>query len=215
MKNLNRVHDLTGQRFGRLTVIGIDESRNTRKTYWICQCDCGNMSSHRSDGLLSGSIKSCGCYKREQSAIKVSKNHKHKQSGTRLYNIWLGMKGRCYNPNDPVYKNWGGRGITICDDWKNDFSCFYNWAINNGYMENLTIDRIDNDGNYEPDNCRWASQKQQSSNRRSNINIKIGNETKTLMEWCEIFKLPYTTVNMRYRRMRGDGKISLDKLFNG
>ena len=215
MKRMKSVHDLTGQKFGRLTVIGIDESRNTKKTYWICQCDCGNISSHRSDGLLAGTIKSCGCYKSEQDAIRVAKNHKHKQSGTRLYNIWLGMKSRCYNTNDPVYKNWGGRGVTVCDEWKNDFACFYEWAIENGYNDKLTIDRIDNDGNYTPDNCRWASQKQQSRNRRSNIEITIGNETKTLIEWCEIFKLPYQTIHARYTRMQNEGQVSLDRLFKG
>lgn len=215
MKNIKRVHDLTGQRFGRLTVIGIDEGRNTRKTYWICQCDCGRISSHRSDGLLAGTIKSCGCYKREQDAIRVTKNHKHKQSGTRLYGIWQGMKGRCYNPNDPSYKNWGGRGVEICDEWKDDFTCFYTWAVENGYSEDLTIDRIDNNGNYTPDNCRWASQKTQARNRRSNVSITIGRETKPLVEWCEIFKLSYTTVNARYKRMLGEGTISLDRLFKG
>lgn len=215
MKNIKRVHDLTGQRFGRLTVIGIDEGKQTKKTYWICQCDCGKISSHRSDGLLAGTIKSCGCYKSEQDAIRVAKNHKHKQSGTRLYNIWLGMKARCYNSNDPVYANWGGRGITVCDEWKNDFACFYNWATENGYNDNLTIDRIDNDGNYTPNNCRWASPKQQARNRRSNINITIGNETKTLVEWCEIFKLPYQNIRGRYIRMQDEGQISLDRLFKG
>lgn len=213
MKDIKRVHDLTGQRFGRLTVIGIDESKNTRKTYWLCQCDCGKITSTRSDRLISERVKSCGCYKSEQDAIRVSKNHTHKQSGTRLYGIWMGMKGRCYNPNDPVYKNWGGRGIEVCDEWRNDFACFYKWAVENGYKEDLTIDRINNDGNYTPKNCRWASPKQQARNRRSNINITIGNTTKTLTEWCELFDLPYKTVNARYKRMINTGQISLDKLF--
>lgn len=123
------------------------------------------------------------------------------------------MKGRCYNPNDPVYKNWGGRGIEVCDEWRNDFACFYKWAVENGYKEDLTIDRINNDGNYTPKNCRWASPKQQARNRRSNINITIGNTTKTLTEWCELFDLPYKTVNARYKRMINTGQISLDKLF--
>ena len=125
------------------------------------------------------------------------------------------MKGRCYNPNDPSYKNWGGRGIAICDEWKDDFTCFYTWATENGYSEYLTIDRIDNNGNYTPENCRWASQKTQSRNRRSNVSITIGRETKSLVEWCEIFKLSYTTVNARYKRMMAEGTISLDRLFKG
>lgn len=215
MKRMKSVHDLTGMRFGRLTVIGIDDSKHTKKTYWICQCDCGNISSHRSDGLLAGNIKSCGCYKREQDSIRVAKNHKHKQSGTRLYAIWQGMKARCYNQNNLSYQNWGGRGIEVCDEWKDDFACFYKWATENGYGEDLTIDRIDNNGNYTPGNCRWVPQKTQARNRRSNLSITIGRETKSLVEWCEIFKLPYGTVNARYKRMMAEGTISLDRLFKG
>lgn len=210
MKNINRVHDLTGQRSGRLTVIGIDDSKQTRKTYWICRCDCGKIVSVRSDAIVSKKSKSCGCYKNELSTERVMKNHTHKQSGTRLYNIWQGMKGRCYNKNDPRYCRWGGRGITVCDEWKDNFTSFYEWALEHGYSDDLTIDRIDNDGNYEPDNCRWASKKQQSRNRRSNISITIGNSTRTLTEWCEIFNLPYNAINARYHR---NNNISIEKLF--
>lgn len=215
MKNINRVHDLTGQKFGRLTVIGIDTTKETRKTYWLCQCDCGKISSHRSDGLLSGRIKSCGCYKSEQDAIRVSKNHKHKQSGTRLYRIWQGIKERCHNENSPDFKNWGARGIKVCDEWKNSFEAFYQLAIENGYSENLTIDRIDNNNGYNPQNCKWSTSKEQSRNRRSNIDITIGNTTKTLTEWCEIFNLSYGTVNARYHRLLASGTLSLDNLFKG
>ena len=215
MKNLNRVHDLTGQKFGRLTVIGVDTTKETRKTYWLCQCDCGKISSHRSDGLLSGRIKSCGCYKSEQDAINVSKNHKHKQSGTRLYRIWQGMKERCHNENSPNFKNWGARGIKVCDEWKNSFEAFYQWATETGYNDNLTIDRIDNNVGYNPQNCKWSTAKEQSRNRRSNIDITIGNTTKTLTEWCEIFNLSYGTVNSRYHRLLASGTLSLDNLFKG
>ena len=216
MKNMNRVHDLTGQKFGRLTAIGIDLARDTTKrTYWICQCDCGKISSHRADGLLRGTIKSCGCYKSEQDAIRVSKNHKHKQSGTRLYSIWQGMKERCYRKTSSCYKNWGGRGIDVCDEWRNDFAVFYQWAIDNGYKKNLTIDRIDNNAGYNPQNCRWVTIKEQCRNRRSNIDITIGNTTKTLTEWCEVFDLPYGTINARYHRMFANGTLNLDNLFKG
>lgn len=214
MKNLSKVKDLTGKRFGRLTVIGIDEGRQSRKTYWICQCDCGKITSHRSDGLQSGSIRSCGCLKNELSAERVAKNHKHKQSGTRLYHIWQGMKRRCYTETSPDYQRWGGRGIKMCDQWRDSFESFFEWAMKSGYSDTLTIDRVDNDGDYTPDNCRWASAKEQGRNRRSNISITIGNTTKSLTEWCEIFGLDYRTVNARYKRME-DGVISLDKLFKG
>lgn len=211
MKDIKKVRDLTGQKFGRLTVIGLDDKKDTRKTYWVCQCDCGSISSHRSDGLLGGSVTSCGCRKREISAINVSKNHKHKQSGTRLYGIWQNIKARCENEHDLSYGRYGARGITVCDEWKNDFSAFYEWSVNNGYKDSLTIDRVDNNKGYSPDNCRWATASDQARNRRSNINITIGNSTKTLTEWCEIFKLNYSAINARYKR---NGFVSVNDLFN-
>lgn len=211
MKNLNRIKDLTGKRFGRLTVLGLDVNQDTRKTFWECQCDCGKIITTRSDRLQSGRVKSCGCYKKEQDARNVSKNHKHKMSGTRIYHEWQGMKARCYNENDSRYSDWGGRGIKVCDQWKNDFSSFYDWSIKNGYQENKTIDRINNDGNYEPSNCRWATMKEQSNNRRSNINITIGNTTKTLTQWCEVFDIDYKKVNRRYKR---NPNMPIDRLFS-
>lgn len=211
MKNINKVKDLTGMKFGRLTVLKIDEGRSGRKTFWICQCDCGNIKSVRSDSLQSGGIKSCGCLKRKTDAENMAKAHKHKLSKTPLYNVWQNMKSRCYNENDTRFADWGGRGICVCDEWRHDFMAFYDWAVTHGYSEGLTIDRIDNDGNYCPENCRWATQEQQSRNRRSNINITIGNSTRTLLEWCEIFDLNYPAVNARYRR---NGDCSLEGLFN-
>lgn len=208
MKSIKR--DLTGQRFGRLVVIGVDD-RKTRKTYFYCQCDCGNVKSIRSDGLLSGAVKSCGCLKREQDRTNLTANHKHKMSHTRPYEIWQGMKGRCYNPHDARYDRYGGRGITVCDEWLNDFSAFYKWALENGYADDLTIDRIDNDKGYSPNNCRWATAETQCRNRATNIKITIGNATKTLTEWCKIFEVDFMTVYARYRR---NGFSGIDGLFN-
>lgn len=200
MKNLFRCHDLTGQKFGRLTVIGLDESRQTRKTYWICQCECGGIKSARSDSLLCGAIKSCGCLHNETAARNVAKNHTHKQSSTRLYKIWQGMKRRCNDKNTACYDRYGGRGIKVCDEWNNSFEPFFKWAMNNGYSEELSLDRIDNNGNYEPNNCKWSTNQEQCNNRRSNIKITIGNATKTLTEWCNIFEVDYNTVLSRYNR---------------
>ena len=210
MKDKSKVRDLTGQKFGLLTVIGIAETE-TRKTYWVCQCDCGNMKTIRSDSLLCGAIKSCGCLKKAQDKVNLTKHHRHKMSGTRIYQEWQGMKGRCYNPHNPRYDRWGGRGIKVCDEWKESFEAFYSWALSRGYNDDLTIDRIDNDGDYTPENCRWATQKEQSRNRSTNINITIGNSTRTLTEWCEIFNLDFKTVNARYQR---NGFIGIDELFN-
>ena len=210
MKNRNKIIDLTGEKFGRLTVLGLDDKPG-RKTYWICQCECGNMKSIRSDSLKDGTVKSCGCLKREQDRNNLTANHSHKMSGTRLYEIWQGMKGRCYNLHDTRYQRYGGRGIAVCEEWRNDFSAFWRWAEESGYSDELTIDRINNDGDYSPENCRWASRKEQNSNRSTNINITIGNSTRTLSQWCEIFELDFKMVCARYSR---NGFISVDDLFN-
>lgn len=202
--------DLSGQRFGRLVVVGRDDKEGN-KTYFICRCDCGNMKSVRADSLKAGRIRSCGCMKKEQDRTNLTAHHSHKMSGTRLYEIWQGIKKRCYNPKDVRYDRYGGRGIRVCDEWRDDFSTFYKWAIENGYEESLTIDRIDNNGDYCPDNCRWTNKREQARNRSSNIKITIGNATKTLTEWCEIFGLDVSTIHARYNR---NGFIGIDELFN-
>lgn len=212
------VNDLTGKRFERLYVIGVADD-GKRKTSYIVQCDCGTIKKARADGLLSGAIKSCGCLHREilrknaeNAPMRVKcRETGHKVGGTRLYDIWQGMKSRCYNRNDPKYYRYGGRGISICDEWKTDFVAFYDWSISNGYTDNFTIDRINNDGNYEPSNCRWTTNKEQCNNRSTNINITIGNATKTLTEWCKIFDVDYKKVHARYAR---NGFESVDRLFN-
>ena len=218
MKNKQRIKDLTGQKFGRLTVVGLADT-NTRKTFWVCQCDCGNFKTVRSDSLQNGRIKSCGCLKLEQDKKNLNSTSAKKKflqtgakvGGTRLYGIWVGMKGRCYNEHDARYERYGRRGISVCEEWKESFEAFHNWAILNGYNDNLTIDRIDNNGNYSPENCRWATQKEQSRNRSTNINITIGNSTRTLTEWCEIFELDSKLVFARYKR---NGFIGIDELLN-
>lgn len=210
MKRMNRVIDLTGKKFGRLTVMCLDERGTKGKTYWLCKCECGNVKSVRADSLRCGAIRSCGCLKREHDSLNLARD-KHNMSGTRIYEIWQSMKGRCFNRNNARWERYGGRGITVCEEWRDDFQSFCDWAMANGYREDLTLDRIDNDGNYCPENCRWATQKQQSRNRRTNIEVTIGNSTRTLMEWCEIFGLEYKTIYARYRR---NGDCTLESLFN-
>lgn len=181
--------DLTGQKYGKLTVIKrVPPHGNSKSVYWLCYCDCGNKDVEvRGSCLTSGHTVSCGCYISER-LIKV--NTKHGGFGTRLYNIWQGMKKRCYKEDDKDYENYGGRGILICDEWKDDFSCFQEWAITSGYQENLTIDRINNNGNYEPHNCRWTTVKEQSNNKRNNHLITIANRTQTLSQWLDELGIP-------------------------
>ena len=203
-------NDLTGKKFGKLEVIGVHDT-GSRKTYYVCQCDCGNVKVVRADALISGATKSCGCIKQEQDKANLAANHSHKMSGTRIYETWQDMKRRCYNKQNARYDRYGGRGITVCDEWLNNFQSFYDWAISNGYSDDLTIDRIDNDGNYEPSNCRWSTGKERWNNRSSNTNITMGNGTKSLMCWCEIFNVDYKKVYARYKR---NGYEGIDRLFN-
>lgn len=185
--------NLAGQKFGRLTVVKFFEKRG-HNTYWLCKCDCGNEKIICKYSLTSGKTKSCGCLNSEISR----KNHtSHNLSKTRIYNIWVKMKSRCLNSNDFKFKNYGGRGILICDEWKNDFKTFYDWSIANGYADNLTIDRIDNNGNYEPKNCRWATAKEQANNKRNNKRLTYNNMSLTVSEWSNLLNLPTSTIESR------------------
>lgn len=182
--------DLTGQRFGRLQVIEKDCLRGKGNTKWICRCDCGEYTVCRTDHLASGFTRSCGCLSRERTT-------KHNQCNTRLYTIWRTMKGRCYNPKKNNYKNYGGRGITVCDEWKDNFQAFYDWSMANGYREDLTIDRIDSNGKYEPGNCRWASRIEQNNNTSRNRCLTYNGETHTVSEWSKITGISRSTLQHR------------------
>jgi len=150
--------------------------------------------------LLEGKTTSCGCLKREQDRINLIKAHKHKMAGTRLYHIWQDMKKRCCNPHVHRYERYGGRGIQICKAWLEDFRPFMQWALANGYTDSLMIDRIDNDGDYKPDNCRWIINKAQCNNRISCIMITAKGKTQSLMAWCEELGLSYSMMKSRYQR---------------
>lgn len=190
--------DKTGERYGRLKVISMSDKRSGRKTFWNCICDCGNEKVVRSDSL--GSIQSCGCLKKEQDRKNLTKNHRHKQSGKRIYNTWMGMKMRCTNKNSDSYKRYGALGIKVCDEWMNSFDVFYEWAMNNGYDDNLTIERMDYLGNYTPENCTWIPHNEQAINRRSTVWIEWNGEKHYLKKWSELLGINYGTLSSRYNR---------------
>lgn len=160
--------DLVGQRFGRLTVMYRNNENKRRHSSWHCKCDCGNETNVITSHLTSGVIQSCGCLGRDHRAESRTKHHK---SHTRLYNVWNGMRQRCNDPNHKSYSNYGGRGIKVCDEWS-EYSVFEKWALDNGYDVNAeygicTLDRIDVNGNYSPDNCRWVDIPTQAKNKRN------------------------------------------------
>ena len=190
---------MIGKRFGRLTVIAEgDKSGTSRQARWVCRCECGRITSPiLGNKLRSGETKSCGCYKRD---LVIERSTKHNLCHTRIHNIWVGMKNRCYNPNSPKYHRYGARGIRVCDEWLNNLEAFYDWAMANGYQDDLSIDRRDNDGNYCPENCRWATSEVQSNNKGHHIMLEINGETKTIAQWARETGLKYRTIHARYNR---------------
>ena len=161
---MSKALNLTGQRFGMLVALEKAEKKTTKHVDWKCLCDCGKLTTVRADNLKNGNIKSCGCHM----PLSTADTHTtHGMSYTRLYKTWCNMKSRCYNEHTKHFMHYGGRGIKVCDEWKDSFEAFMQWALSNGYSDALTIDRIDVDGNYEPSNCRWATMLAQNRNKRS------------------------------------------------
>lgn len=188
---------MIGRRFGKLTVVARDTdyrspSGGIHKRY-ICKCDCGNYITVMSDNLKR--TQSCGCVKKLSTAKVGKANLKHggtSGSRERLYNIWSGMKSRCYNEKDTEhYKRYGARGVSICDEWRNSYEAFRDWALSNGYHDDLSIDRIDVNGNYEPSNCRWATNKEQQNNLRTNRVVTINGENYTVAQLANKYSAPY------------------------
>ena len=193
---MSRFIDLTGQRFGRLTALYRDDfikKDGKKETAYICRCDCGQTKKILAYNLKSGHTVSCGCQSLENRTKARTTHHK---TNTRLYRIWRGMKTRCENQNDYHYEFYGKRCIKVCDEWQK-FEPFYDWAMNNGYTESLTLDRIDNNGNYEPNNCRWATVKEQCNNRRTSRFIAHNNVSHTLAEWANIANMKPETLAYR------------------
>lgn len=186
---LNKKYSLMGKRFGRLLVC--DEFVQDRRRVCVCQCDCGGIHTTRARNLLVGKTKSCGCLRQE---IQDKSDKRYKE---RLFMVYQAMRHRCYNPSDTRYKNYGGRGIKICPEWLEDYKIFKKWALAHGYGPKLSIERMDVNGDYCPENCRWITLSQQQRNKTNNRRIEYGGENKTLIEWCELFNLSYKAVHAR------------------
>lgn len=199
--------DLIGERFDRLLVkdwLGaVDKGVGN---IFLCMCDCGNETTATYHELTSGGKRSCGCLRKE---VQLACHTKHGDSYSRLYKIYRGMLSRCYNTNQIGYKNYWGRGITVCDEWQ-DYKNFREWALTHGYNDNLTIDRIDNDKGYSPDNCRWITSFEQASNQRTNKNITINGETHTTSEWCRRYGISRGVVWHRMNDYNWDAKKALE-----
>ena len=196
--------NIVGKKFGRLTVLNNHKSENGM-ILWECECDCDKHTHIWVDKgrLNSGNTQSCGCIRCEK-LIQWNKDylenyipHSVKEEYPRLYNTYIGMKMRCLNPNNTHYNSYGGRGITICDEWLNSFNSFKEWAFENGYEENLTIDRINVNGNYEPNNCRWTDMKIQANNKTNNKYLEYQGRVQTLSQWCEELGLDYYRTKAR------------------
>lgn len=191
-----------GDRFGKLTIIKeLPTRRRPPRTYdrmFLCSCDCGNEAIVAMSGLRGGSTKSCGCLKKECGKIKNSSNE---HPDKRLKKIWYGMRTRCEGHKEKDFRNYASRNIKVCDEWEHDFDAFKDWALSHGYSPLLTIDRIDGSKGYSPENCRWATVKQQMNNVKYNVVLKRGDESHTIAEWSEI--LGIKAHNLYQRKYKG------------
>lgn len=190
----------SGDKYNRITLIKLDHKNKNYHQYWLCECDCGVKKVVNASSVKHGSIKSCGCLNNEllkKRKPNLSHGYANKE---KLYEVWKNMKRRCKDKNNNRYEFYGGKGIVVCEDWDNDYLSFRNWAMNNGYKDNLTIDRIDNNGNYEPENCRWATMKEQLNNQSRNRLLTYKGETKTMSEWATKLNITYGAINHRVQR---------------
>lgn len=197
--------DMMGKKFNRLTVVEATDIKKDGKLHWKCKCDCGNEIIACGKLIRSGNTKSCGCLQKEKAKVHMSnylKNNnpglKHGLAGSRIYMCWQNMTRRCINPKSEAYKYYGARGIKVCDKWKT-FEGFYE-DMKEGYKENLTIDRIDSNGNYQKSNCRWSTIAEQNDNRRSNHYIEFQGKSMTVKQWAEYLGVPRTRINSRLIR---------------
>lgn len=192
--------DISGQKFNMVTAIKYVGNDKQNCPLYECLCDCGRIFISRRSSLVNGHTKSCGHHRAKYATTEEKKE--------RLFPIWRNMINRCYKPSDPAYKRYGGRGISVCDQWRNSYYDFREWANNNGYSDDLTIDRVDNNGNYEPSNCRWADRYTQNNNTSRNRYIEYQGESLTLSQWARRLGMSPETLYKRLQRW------PIDQAFN-
>jgi hypothetical protein len=210
---MGRYVDQTGKTFGRLTCLSRVGTDPQERSLWLCECSCGNKKVIVLPNLTSGVTKSCGCLQREVSRKRNTTHSKSVDSNgnaPRLYGIWRNMKQRCYNPKATKFEIYGGRGISVCDDWRFDYMKFHVWSMSNGYADHLSIDRIEGDDGYYPENCRWISVSRQNMNKNNNRFVVYNGQEKTLMEWSKELGIKFTTLKARLDQYGW----SVDEAFN-
>lgn len=224
MNSLAKLLDIRGQTFTRLTVIDRAPDYKNGSARWLCRCECGNEVVAIGQKLRNGRTKSCGCFNVDLAKMRFTT---HGESRTRLFRIWGGMLNRCSNPNNVGWENYGARGIRVCQPWRDSYETFRDWAVSNGYAANLSIDRINNSGDYDPSNCRWASAEEQSRNKRNNARLSDGRFAYDVSEVCPSqlrkrvsdgmsLEEAALTPNERHRYLMPDGSFASDvALANG
>lgn len=204
------MNDFKGMKFGKLTILERCGSKNKR-AIWKCICDCGNYYIGVGSEIKSGGVKSCGCLRKKTAALQGKKSRIYfSEKEKRLKRIYDGMKARCYNKNSAQYLNYGGKGIKIFDLWLENFNTFKSWAIANGYKNELTLDRIDNDKGYEPQNCRWSTYKVQENNRSNNRIVSYEGKKYTLSELSNFLKISGSCLAWRIKNGWKEHELSLE-----
>ena len=198
--------DITGMKFGRLTVLRLSHKDSRQECHWLCKCECGNEKTVSGNKLRSGNTKSCGCMQKE--FLDGRLRRKHGLTNSKLYATWENMKHRCGDPKNWMYPNYGGRGIKVCEDWL-DSSNFIEWALSHGYKEGLSIERIDVNGNYEPSNCKWIELKEQYLNRTDSHLLTAFGKTQTISEWAKETGLNYNTIERRVNKYGWDAERAI------
>lgn len=196
---MTKIINMTGKTFNNCIVLERAGTNKDKKATWKCKCFCGKEFITTGKSIRNKSVKSCGCYRVHIAQQHGINNKTHGDTGSKLYYVWLGIKKRCRNENNPNYKWYGAKGIEVCEEWLNDYSSFKEWALSNGYEEGLTIDRIDCSRNYEPSNCRWVDWKEQERNRTNNVKVFYKGKERTLSEISEITGLSQSLINYRHK----------------